>query len=171
MTVLPGPSAVTTAIAVSGLPADRFAFVGFLPRAAGALNALFDEIDAWGLVTVCFEAPTRLPRTLRAIASRAPARAVVVCRELTKLHEQVIRGPAAEVADRFHDPPRGEVTLVLAPIPSEPRAAADADVDAALSALRGAGLGARDAADVVARLSGRSRRDLYARTSAARDRG
>ena len=112
--VIPGPSAVTAAFAASGIEGDGFAFIGFLPRTAGGLNARLDAADAWGLPLIAFEAPGRLPRTLATLAAREPERRIVVCRELTKLHEQVARGTVAELAAQFREPPPGEVTLVLA---------------------------------------------------------
>ena len=161
--VLPGPSAVTAALVASGLPSDRFAFLGFLPRAEGALTRLLDEADGWRVTLVAFEAPGRLPRTLERLAARAPERPVAVCRELTKLHEEVVRGTAAEVAERFREAPRGELTLVLGAVEAAP--AGSSDVDASLAELRAAGLGARQAARLVARLTGLPARDLYDRAS------
>jgi 16S rRNA (cytidine1402-2'-O)-methyltransferase len=161
--VLPGASAVTAALVASGLPSDRFAFLGFLPRAEGALTRLLDEADGWRLTLVAFEAPGRLPRTLERLAARAPERPVAVCRELTKLHEEVVRGTAAEVAERFRQAPKGELTLVLGAVEAAP--AGSSDVDASLAELRAAGLGARQAARLVARLTGLPARDLYDRAS------
>lgn len=157
--VLPGPDAVTTALVASGLPADRFAFLGFLPRGAAALGRVLDEADGWGVTLVAFESPKRLPATLAALAARAPERPLAVCRELTKRHEEVARGSAAALAARFADAPKGEVALVLGAVAAP--AAADADVEAALAELRARGLGARDAARLVALLTGRSARALY----------
>jgi 16S rRNA (cytidine1402-2'-O)-methyltransferase len=161
--VLPGPSAVTAAVAIAGIEAGTFAFVGFLPRAAKALAALLDTTDAWQVAVVAFEAPHRLPATLAAIAARAPERRVAVCRELTKLHEEVVRGPAADVARRFAESPHGEVTLVLAALDRMPHAAADADVDAALAGLRAGGMSHGEAAALIARLTGATRRSVYSR--------
>jgi 16S rRNA (cytidine1402-2'-O)-methyltransferase len=161
--VLPGASAVTTALVASGLAADRFAFVGFLPRTGGGLAALLDQVDGWHMPVVAFEAPGRLPRTLAAIASRDPGRPVAVCRELTKLHEETTRGTAAEVAARYVTPPRGEVTLVLGVVDAPVATADAAAVDASLGELRAAGMGARQASELVARLTGLPRRDLYER--------
>src|SRR2546421_7000773 len=110
--VLPGPSAVETALVASGFGAGRFRFVGFLPRSGHALDALWAELEASEPV-VAFESPQRLPATLRSLAARQPHRPVAVCRELTKRFEEVVRGTAAAVAERFAEPPKGEITLVL----------------------------------------------------------
>lgn len=157
--VLPGADAVTTALVAAGLPTDRFAFIGFLPRAAGAIAKTLDEADGWGVTLVAFESPNRLPATLALLAERAPARRVAVCRELTKLHEEIARGTAAELAARFATAPKGEIVLVLEPMAAE--GVAPAVVEAAVVELRERGLGAKDAARIVAGLTGRSARDLY----------
>ncbi|MGB8004501.1 MAG: 16S rRNA (cytidine(1402)-2'-O)-methyltransferase [Gaiellaceae bacterium] len=161
VTVLPGATAVETALVASGFPAERYQFVGFLPRGARALASLWEELSDWAHPVVAFESPQRLPATLRSLAESQPQRSVAVCRELTKKFEEVVRGSAAELADRFSTPPKGEITLVLGPGGKEP------DVDAALGAvaeLVAAGVPRRSAADVVARLTGASRNELYRRT-------
>ena len=107
-------SVQVAAVAVAGIPVERWRFVGFLPRRATELLELLDRDEA----TVAFESPKRLPATLRAIADADPSRLVAVCRELTKLHEEVVRGPAGEVAERFADGARGEITLVVAATPA-----------------------------------------------------
>src|SRR3954463_5591664 len=114
VTVLPGRSAVETALVASDLAAERYQFVGFLPRGTGALRALWKELARWPYPVVAFESPRRLPATLRSLAEADAERIVAVCRELTKKFEEVGRGSAAEVATRFADPPKGEITLVVA---------------------------------------------------------
>ncbi len=162
--VIPGPSAVTAAFAVSGIEGDGFAFIGFLPRSAGGLNARLDTADAWGIPLIAFEAPGRLPRTLASLAAREPERRMVVCRELTKLHEQVERGTAAVLAAKFGEPPPGEVTLVLAAGAPRPAGGpSESQLHDALVQLRDSGLGARRASEIAALLSGLPRRDLYER--------
>jgi 16S rRNA (cytidine1402-2'-O)-methyltransferase len=161
VTVLPGASAVDTALVASGFAADRYQFVGFLPRGARALAALWEELAGWPHPVVAFESPRRLPATLRSLADVQPDREVAVCRELTKRFEEVVRGSANELAARFPEPPKGEITLVLGP------AAARGDSREALEAvaeLVAAGVPRRRAADVVARLTGISRNELYRRT-------
>jgi 16S rRNA (cytidine1402-2'-O)-methyltransferase len=161
VTVLPGPSAVETALVASGFPAERYQFVGFLPRGAAALASLWEELSGWPHPVVAFESPQRLPATLRSLAASQPQRSVAVCRELTKKFEEVVRGSAADLADSFSTAPKGEITLVLGPGGKEP------DVDAALGVvveLVAAGVPRRRAAEMVARLTGASRNELYRRT-------
>jgi 16S rRNA (cytidine1402-2'-O)-methyltransferase len=158
VTVLPGASAVETALVASGFGGGSYAFVGFLPRKAGELEALWRETSSWGCAVVAFESPQRVGASLRALAAFDAAREVAVCRELTKRFEEVVRGRADELAERFTEPPKGEVTLVVAP------GAAAVDVDGALAAvgeLVAAGAPRGVAAEVVARLSGVPRNDLY----------
>jgi 16S rRNA (cytidine1402-2'-O)-methyltransferase len=158
VTVLPGPSAVETALVASGLAGGRYAFVGFLPRRAAEREALWQEIGAWSWPTVAFESPKRLPASLQSLAVVAPGWTVAVCRELTKRFEEVVSGPAAEVAGRFAEPPRGEITLVIGPAGTPP--ATDA-ARSAVADLVAAGTPRRVAAEVVARLTDVSRNDLY----------
>jgi 16S rRNA (cytidine1402-2'-O)-methyltransferase len=161
VTVLPGPTAVDTALVAGGFAADRYQFVGFLPRAAGALAALWGELAGWAHPVVAFESAQRLPATLRSLAAAQPERKVAVCRELTKKFEEVVRGSAAEMAAHFVEPPKGEITLVLGAGGEEP------DLDPALEAvaeLVAAGVPRRQAADVVSRLTAAGRNELYRRT-------
>jgi 16S rRNA (cytidine1402-2'-O)-methyltransferase len=159
VTVLPGPSAVETALVASGLVADAYRFVGFLPRGRGALERLWAELADAASPTVAFESPRRLPATLRSLAESDPGREVAVCRELTKRHEQVLRGTATELAARVSEPPKGEVTLVIGPGEGEP--ADEATASAAVAELVEAGLSRRQATDLVTRLTGLPRRRLY----------
>jgi 16S rRNA (cytidine1402-2'-O)-methyltransferase len=158
VTVLPGPSAVETALVASGLAGGRYAFVGFLPRKPGERAALWRETSSWSWPVVAFESAQRLGASLRSLAEAAPEREVAVCRELTKRFEEVARGSAAELADRFVTPPKGEVTLVVGPSLGAP------DLDAARAAvaeLVASGAPRGVAAEVVARLTDTSRNDLY----------
>jgi 16S rRNA (cytidine1402-2'-O)-methyltransferase len=162
VTVLPGPTAIDTALVASGFPAERYQFVGFLPRAAAALRALWEELAGWPYPVVAFESPQRLPATLRSLAEADPERRVAVCRELTKRFEEVVLGTATELAARFEQAPKGEITLVLGPAPE---AAGDSGAAfEAMSELVAAGLARRRAAEVVSRLTGISRNELYRRT-------
>ena len=164
VTVLPGPSAVETALVASGLVSDRYAFVGFVPRRAAARDAFWRELAGWAWPAVAFESPRRLPATLRSLAELSPARELAVCRELTKRFEEVVRGPAAALAERFAEPPKGEITLVLGPVEQErgpADAAAPAAAMAAVADLVAAGTPRKVAAEVVARLTDVSRNALY----------
>ena len=164
--VLPGPSAALAALVASALPADRWRFVGFLPRGRSELRRALSEP---GGTLVAFEAPRRVPATLRLLAEIDPAREAAVCRELTKLHEEVARGTAAELAERYADaPPRGEVVLVIAPAPQRPAGEVDDRALAALARLVRAGAKPRPAAAVVAELTGGSANALYRAHSATR---
>ena len=155
--VLPGPSAALAALVASALPADRWTFAGFLPRKRGELERLFRVAET----LVAFESPRRVAASLAVLAAVDADRPVAVCRELTKVHEEVVRGGAAVLAARYADEgPRGEVVLVIG-------AAADAEPDAgpAVDAMRrlvAAGAKARPAAKVVSELTGVSANDLYA---------
>jgi 16S rRNA (cytidine1402-2'-O)-methyltransferase len=162
VTVLPGPSAVETALVASGLVGERYQFFGYLPRTEKARVALWEELAGWPHAAVAFESPRRLPASLRSLADALPERPVAVCRELTKRFEEVVRGSAAEVARGFEEPPRGEITVVLGPSEVEP--GVETDALAAVSELVQAGVGRRQAADLVARLTGHTRNRLY-RTS------
>ena len=108
---------------------------------------------------MAFESPNRLPKSLASLARAQPDRPVAVCRELTKRFEEVVRGTASEVATRFREPPRGEITLVLGAVP--PPVGDEAGAAAAVAELVAAGLSRRRAADVVARLTGQPRNRLY----------
>ncbi|MFL5918770.1 MAG: 16S rRNA (cytidine(1402)-2'-O)-methyltransferase [Gaiellaceae bacterium] len=163
VTVLPGASAVDTALVSSGFAAERYQFVGFLPRSAKALQAVWDELRAWPYPVVAFDSPQRLPATLRSLAEADPDRPVGVCRELTKKFEEVVRGTAAELAAHFSAPPKGEITLVLGPAAARV-GRDDDDAVAAVAELVAAGIPRRQAADVVARLTGVARNLLYRRT-------
>src|SRR5437660_475278 len=108
--VLPGPSAALAALVASALPADRWRFAGFLPRKRGELTGAFRAPET----LVAFESPRRVASSLEVLARLDPDRPVAVCRELTKIHEEIVRGTAAELAERYRAaPPRGEVVLVV----------------------------------------------------------
>jgi len=158
VTVLPGPSAVLAALALSGLPTDRFAFEGFVPRTGR--GAWLAALAAERRTLVLFEAPHRIAATLRdAAAVFGAERRAAVCRELTKLHEEVVRGSLGELAERFAEGARGEIVLVVAGAP-----AVTADPGAALAevlARAAAGERLKDACAAVAASSGIRSRDLY----------
>jgi 16S rRNA (cytidine1402-2'-O)-methyltransferase len=155
--VLPGPSAALAALVASALPADRWRFEGFLPRRQADVRAVFAAPET----VVAFESPRRLAKSLEVLASLDPDRPAAVCRELTKVHEEVVRGSAAELAKRYAQAsPRGEVALVVGPA----TARSDPDLDPAVDAVRRlieAGAKPRAAAGVVAELTGLSANALY----------
>jgi 16S rRNA (cytidine1402-2'-O)-methyltransferase len=161
VSVLPGPSAVETALVASGLVGERYLFVGFLPRRAAELAVLWEELRGAAWPVVAFESPRRLSVSLRSLAAALPDREVAVCRELTKRFEEVVRGPAGEVAARFSDAPKGEITLVLGPGETGAGDAAIAEAQRAVFDLVEAGAPRKAAAEVVSRLSGVPRNELY----------
>jgi 16S rRNA (cytidine1402-2'-O)-methyltransferase len=159
VTVLPGPSAVETALVASGFSGvGAFQFVGFLPRGAAALAALWPRLS---LVSVAFESPQRLPATLASLASFDATREVAVCRELTKKFEEVVRGTASEVAARFAEPPKGEITLVVGAPGVAASSVDESEALAAVGELVAAGLSRKRAAELIASLTGVSRNTLY----------
>jgi 16S rRNA (cytidine1402-2'-O)-methyltransferase len=155
VTVLPGPSAVETALVASGFAGGAFQFVGFLPRKASELAALWPTLT---MTTVAFESPQRLPATLASLAAFDAARPVAVCRELTKKFEEVVRGGSQAVAAHFAQPPRGEITLVIGAGEKEPDEAAALQ---AVAELVDAGVPRRRAAEIVSSLTDVPRNALY----------
>jgi 16S rRNA (cytidine1402-2'-O)-methyltransferase len=163
VTVLPGPSAVETALVASGFGTDRFQFLGYLPRGAGERRALWAELARWPHAVVAFESPQRLAGVLASLAEALPDRPVAVCRELTKRFEEVVRGSANELAERFSGDVKGEITVVIGP--SEVEAGADEGVATeAVAELVAGGVSRRSAAEVVSRLTGVPRNRLYQRS-------
>jgi 16S rRNA (cytidine1402-2'-O)-methyltransferase len=171
VTALPGPSAVTTALAVSGLPVDRFCFEGFLPRKSGERRRALAALAREARTLVFFEAPHRLAATLADLAEAFGAeRPAAVCRELTKTYEEVRRGELAELAEWAGGDVRGEITLVVAGAP-EVVAASDAGTLAAEVAVRvEAGQDRKDAIAEVARVIGVPKREVFDAVVAAKRR-
>ncbi|MGZ6256600.1 MAG: 16S rRNA (cytidine(1402)-2'-O)-methyltransferase [Candidatus Limnocylindria bacterium] len=162
--VVPGPSAVTAAIAASGVEAVGFVFGGFLPtRPAAARRAALQRLlvasGSAGLPLILFEAPHRLGSLLDALAEHVPDARVAACRELTKLHEEVVIGTPSEVRAEL-TAPRGELTLVVSRIPPADDEGAPIDVDALVAAAFGAGLAPRTVVELL-RAAGVSRRVAY----------
>lgn len=183
VTVLPGPSAVTAALAVSGLPSDRFCFEGFPPRRAGERARRFTQLAAEPRTLVFFESPRRTAVTLAELAGAfGPGRRAVVCRELSKTHEQVRRGTLAELAEWAAGGVLGEVTLVVAGAPArmasvggEPGAGATGDSETAevvaaraVAAREAAGMPRKEAISAVAAELGLRKRVVYGAVVAAR---
>jgi 16S rRNA (cytidine1402-2'-O)-methyltransferase len=157
--VIPGASAVETALVASGFPTEVFTFVGFFPRQRGQLDTLLDRVEATGATVIGFESPNRIAALLTSLAARDPERQVAVCRELTKMHEAVVVGAAAELARRFAGMVKGEITVVLAPVtPAEPGAAA---LEHAAALAKKAGLTTSAAADLLSATGPWSRNDVY----------
>jgi 16S rRNA (cytidine1402-2'-O)-methyltransferase len=157
VTVLPGPSVVPVAVVASGLPTDRWRFEGFLPRRAGEMERVLRSTET----VVCFESPRRVGESLTALAAIAPDRDAAVCRELTKIHEEVARGTLGELARRFRGDVKGEIVLVIGPAETGEHGQ---DVGFAVDALRHlvqSGARPRAAASVVAALTGTRANDLY----------
>jgi 16S rRNA (cytidine1402-2'-O)-methyltransferase len=157
VTVLPGPSVVPVALVASGLPTDRWRFEGFLPKRAGEMERVLRSAET----VVAFESPRRVGESLAALAAIAPDRPAAVCRELTKMHEEVARAPLAELARRFRGEVKGEIVLVIGPASSDDH---DKDVGFAVDALRHlvqSGARPRAAASVVAALTGTRANDRY----------
>ncbi len=166
VTPIPGPSAPLSALVASGLAAPTFEFVGFLPRSGGKRRDRLARLAKAPGAVVLFESPNRLASTLADLSGVVGERPVAVCRELTKLHEEIARGTAAELAQRFAEGARGEITVVIGAPASDPDEAEPLDeeaLDRAIDALREEGLSARDTADRLAASTGHPRREVYQR--------
>jgi 16S rRNA (cytidine1402-2'-O)-methyltransferase len=162
LTVLPGPGAVETALVASGLASDRYAFQGWVPRAPAARRAFLAAAATAGHPVVVFESPRRAAATLAALAEVAGETRVALCRELTKLYEEVLRGSASEVAEALSGRElRGEVAIVISGDVAGDTPDDVAEAFAAVAELVAAGVGTRQASSLVARLTGQSRRALY----------
>lgn len=161
VSAIPGPSAVITALAVAGLPTDRFAFEGFLPRKTGERSRTLTALASERRTLVFFEAPTRLAASLTALAEHfGQDRPAAVCRELTKLHEEVRRGALAELAEWASEGVRGEIVIVVGGAPELTVSAEDALADVQRRVETGERL--KDATRAVAGETGLSARELYA---------
>ena len=164
---VPGPSAVLAALVASGLPPDRFLFLGFPPRKPGARRALLDSVRALPATLVLYESPHRAGETLADLAAAlGPDRPACLARELTKTHEELVRGPLGELATRYaEERPLGEVTLVVAGAP-EPGEGLDlpeggADLRTRAQRLLAAGYSVRDIADILSAETATPRKPLY----------
>ena len=167
VTALPGPSAVITALALAGLPTDRFTFEGFAPRKDGERRTTFGALASEPRTMVFFDAPSRLAETLAAMAEAfGTDRRAAVCRELTKLHEEVVRGPLGELADWASAGVRGEIVVVVSG--AEVRAVSEEDAVAQVLRMVAGGIRLKDAAAEVSRETGLPSRDLYRAAVAAR---
>jgi 16S rRNA (cytidine1402-2'-O)-methyltransferase len=158
---VPGPSAIMTALVVSGISTRRFIYLGFLPRRKRDRAALLRRLAVLPETLVIYEAPHRLQKSLLELEQALGDRRIAVCREVTKLHEEVFRGTLSQAIEHF-SAPRGEFTLVLEGAEAS-ATAAEVDLDFALSRLRAQGISARDAVREVVDLTGASRREVYQR--------
>ena len=156
---VPGPSAATSALAVSGLPAEQYVYLGFLPRKRGERQRLLESVASETRALVLFETPHRLRAALQDVGSALGDRRIAVCRELTKLHEEVFRGAVSEALAYF-EKPRGEFTLVIEG-DKEQKLAPSTETLEMLEELRSEGLGAKESVARVAELTGLSRRNVY----------
>ncbi|MBM3634437.1 MAG: 16S rRNA (cytidine(1402)-2'-O)-methyltransferase [Actinobacteria bacterium] len=167
VTVIPGAGAVETALVASGLALGAgYAFAGFAPRKAAELRAFVERLDSWGEPVVVFEGPRRVGALLAAIAEHDPDRPVAVCRELTKVHEEVLRGTAADLAARITAPLKGEVAVVVGP-PAAPPAPDEHVLAEHMVPMLDAGMSPARAADVVAALGAAPRNVAYRAALAA----
>lgn len=157
---IPGPAAPIAALVASGLPFRQFAFLGFLPRRSTERKRLFTDRVAETATLVCFESPHRLRDSLHDMLSVLGDRSVGVCRELTKLHEEVFRGTLSEALTHFQEP-RGEFTIVIEGASAVKADVSDDDLRSELRRLRELGVSARDAATEVARRTSASKRRVY----------
>ncbi|WP_434802255.1 16S rRNA (cytidine(1402)-2'-O)-methyltransferase [Paracoccus sediminicola] len=156
---VPGPSAAIAALTVSGLPSDRFVFAGFPPQSAGARRRWLEELSGVDATAIIFESPRRIKQTLDELCEIEANRNMVLCRELTKKFEEIMRGSVAEIADRIPDVGlKGEVVIVL----DKPRAkqADQSEIEAVLAAML-SDMTLRDAAAAVAERYGMAKRDAY----------
>lgn len=165
---IPGASAVLSALVASGLPTAPFLFLGFLPRRKGEREALLAGIRDRTETVVLFESPRRLAATLSQLADALGDRPACVARELTKLHEEVARGSLPELADRFREGTRGEVTLVIGGAAEEP-ALDEAALDARIRSLVAEGTRPREVAKLLAPDARIPKREIYARAQAVRE--
>jgi 16S rRNA (cytidine1402-2'-O)-methyltransferase len=169
VTVLPGPSAVTTALVISGLPTDRFCFEGFLPRKAGERSSRLESLRTEPRTMVCFEAPHRLAAALTAMAETFGGdRPAAVCRELTKTYEEVRRGPLTELAAWAADGVRGEITVVVGGAPARPVLTDPALLAAEVAGREAAGEHRKQAIADVAKENSLPKRVVYDAVVAAR---
>lgn len=155
--VLPGPSVIPVALVASGLPTDRWRFEGFLPKRSGEMERVLNSTET----VIAFESPRRISNSLAALAQLAPERQAAVCREMTKMHEEVVRGTLSELAMRFKAEVKGEIVLVIGPADAAEHGQDIAFAVEALKRLVKSGARPRAAATVVASLTGTRANDLY----------
>lgn len=157
---IPGPSAIVTALVVSGLPSRRFVYLGFLPHKGGARRRLLESAADESGTIVVLESPHRLLAALKDVRLVLGDREIAVCRELTKIHEEVFRGRVSEAIEHFTEP-RGEFTLVIAGKTEKDRPSLNQDIERQLRQMQRSGVKAREAVAMVAAETGLSKKELY----------
>lgn len=159
---IPGPSAILAGLVASGLPTDRFCFDGYLPRGRSARARYLDQLEHREVTTVVFESPKRLAKSLAKLAERMPERPVAVARELTKLHEEILRGSAREVAERLlsRERIRGEITLVIAGATHRPTAE-DAEIRRVVGLLQAEDLAPASVRRIASKLLGVPKKRVF----------
>ena len=155
---IPGASVLVTALAVSGLPSDQFVYLGFLPRKKGQRKRLLEQVSTEERTILAFEAPHRLTSALEDILEVLGDRRIAICRELTKIHEEVFRGVVSAALQHFAEP-RGEFTLVIEGSPAKRQPAEDFEKE--LRLLYEKGVSAKEAVSQVAKATGTSKKELY----------
>ncbi|RUA15265.1 MAG: 16S rRNA (cytidine(1402)-2'-O)-methyltransferase [Clostridia bacterium] len=161
---VPGPSAFLSALTASGLPTDRFTFIGFAPRKAQARAALLQELQQEPGVLIFYESPRRIASLLQAVVKElGPDRPVVVARELTKLHESFWRGRAEEAVRAFSEPPRGEIVIMVGGATTSGSSAITPEIEQVLTGLLAGGMSVGDASRLLALVTGLPRRQFYQR--------
>jgi 16S rRNA (cytidine1402-2'-O)-methyltransferase len=169
---VPGPAALLLALIGSGLPTDRFFFAGFPPRKPGPRRALFTTLRPLPATLIFYESPHRVSATLADLRDALGDRPACVARELTKTHEEFVRGSLASLAERYSaDRPLGEITLVVGGAPEDAVAESDDELRERAAALLAAGQSARDVAQELAEESGRPRREIYDLVVEVKSRG
>ncbi len=167
---IPGASALLAALAASGLPTVPFTFVGFLPRRSGECDRSLEALRDRRETLIFFESPRRVARTLARLRDAFGARRACAARELTKLHEELVRGSLDELAKRFAEGARGEFTLIVEGARGAAASPSEAELDEAIRALIEDGCSSREISERLAAASGRSRRAVYARVLELRSR-
>jgi 16S rRNA (cytidine1402-2'-O)-methyltransferase len=157
---IPGPSVITSSVVVSGLPTDKFLYTGFLPHRKGERRQLLRSVASEKYTLVMFESPHRIPESLRDMLDILGDRKIAICREITKLHEEVFRGTLSDAAGHFLEA-KGEFTLVIEGKPQTVKPELTPDVEASLRRARRSGSKAKETVAKVAEETGLSRKDLY----------
>lgn len=157
---VPGPSAIVTALVVSGLPTDQFTYIGYLPRRHSERSRLLKSLSGEQRTIICLEAPHRLRAALADMSETLGDRKVAMCREMTKLHEEIFRGTLTQALEHFTQP-KGEFTLVIEGAQEQRLEAPTAEAESMLKQLRSQGLGARESVAGVVAATGMAHKEIY----------